>query len=79
MAAKRKPQLPGVRIKADDTPPEVLAAAIVDTAKAARNLLGSRLNRRAVIVLLHNSCKVSQRDIERVLAAAAELDKTFLK
>ena len=72
-------RLPGLRVKADDTEPEVLAAAIVETAKAARRLLGSKLNNRAVLVLINNACKVPQGDIELVLNAAATLDTTFLK
>lgn len=77
---ERKPaKLPGVTIKSDETEADVLAAAIVDVAKSARKLLGSKLSKRAITVLLNNSCKVSQADIERVLCAAANLDKTFLK
>lgn len=58
--------------------PELLADAIIDVSKAAKTLLASRLTRKALLVLLHHSSGVSQRDIGIVLDHATHLDQ-FVK
>jgi hypothetical protein len=60
-------------------PPEVMARAIVEIAEGARKLLSSRLNKRAVLVLLKDATRESMETIERVLNAASSLDRTYLK
>lgn len=77
-----KTALPGVKIVEDETTPEVLAKAIVDVANGARKLLGSRLSRRAVLVLIKDSIPgngVGINGIGAVLDAASKLDKSCLK
>lgn len=65
-------------VKIDNVAPEILATAIVDVAKAAKALLGSRLSKRALLVLLHDKTKIPYVTIERVLDAAADLG-SFVK
>jgi molybdenum-dependent DNA-binding transcriptional regulator ModE len=80
--------MPKVAIKQDpenEVAIEILGQAIVDVAEGAKKLLSSRLTERAVVTLIQDYLgadargnKVARRDIERVLAAAADL-KFFLK
>ena len=59
--------------------PTVLAEEIVKVSKAASELLATRLNRRALLVLLHDSTGVPMRTIEKVLEGASELESTYVK
>ncbi len=63
----------------NEVPAEVMEQAIVDLAQAGRKLLSSRLNRRALLVLLKDATNVSFRDIGAVLDNLATLDEVFLK
>lgn len=68
----------------EDVPLEIFEQAIVDIANAAKRLLGSRLNERAVVILVHEAMpagpnRPSRRDVLDVLNAAAGLEKKFLK
>ncbi len=62
---------------------EELADAIVATAASARKLLSSRLNKRAICLLIQHAmpanarCTISQ--IETVLESAADLERHYLK
>jgi hypothetical protein len=69
-AAKPKPV-----IELGDTDPDLLASAIVDVAAGAKKLLGSRLSRRAILILIQDKAvgKHSLADIEAILNAAADL------
>lgn len=55
-----------------------IADAIRDVSAAAK-ILGSRLKRRAIIVLLKDSSGVSIDSIDSVLSAAENLASTYLK
>jgi hypothetical protein len=63
----------------NEVPAEVLAEAIVQVADAAKRLLSSRLTKRAILVLLHDSSGVGMRDIEYVLDHAAQLAFVYIK
>lgn len=58
---------------------EVLAAAIVEIGKAAKRLAQSRLNRKAVVVLLAHDTGLGQGTIKTVLDGMESLEATFLK
>jgi hypothetical protein len=76
MKQKAKPATkPKPLIEMGETDPNLLASAIVDVAAGAKKLLASRLNKRAILLLVQDKCaaKVSLRDIEQVLTAATEL------
>jgi hypothetical protein len=63
----------------DPQPLEVMEKAIIDIAEGARKILSSRLNQRAILVLLRDATNEPLVTIERVLNAAASLDKNYLK
>lgn len=63
----------------NEVPVEVPEQAIIDLANAGKLLLKSRLNERALLVLLKDSSGVSMSDIKLVLDNLATLDEAFLK
>lgn len=85
--ANRKPADPMEPRRGVDHPPpaehvktfEEVADAIVAIGNAAKSLTRSRLNRKALVILLHHSCKMPMKDIERVLDGLANLEATYLK
>jgi len=54
-----------------------LAEAIRRISLAVEVMIGSGLNRRAMVVLLSDSSKVRRRDIESVLDSLEELAETY--
>lgn len=62
---------------------QIMEQAIVDCAEGARKLLNSRLDQRAVVLLIQDSCggagRISRETVASVLGAAARLDKNYLK
>jgi hypothetical protein len=71
-----------VTVKQDDEKPvevEVLAQAIVDIGNAAKRLASSRLNRRAVVVLLNDMTGIAKGTIEVVLNSLEQLEMRYLK
>lgn len=58
---------------------EVLAQAIVDIANAGKRLASSRLNRKAVIVLLAHDTGLGQGTVRTVLEGIESLQSTYLK
>ena len=60
---------------------EILAESIVAVAKAASVLLSGPLKRRAIFVLIRDATShtVSLNDIEKVLDAAADLQRRYVK
>lgn len=58
---------------------EVLAQAIVDISKAAKRLASSRLNRKAVIILLSHQTGVGQTVIGNVLDGLDSLEANYLR
>jgi len=78
----KKKQQTKVTITNDEKEPvavELLAQSIVKVAKAAQDLLGSRLNERAILVLLADRTSQPMYKIKEVLEAAAGLEKAFIK
>lgn len=57
--------------------PKDLSEAIDRISSALKTLLKSGLNRKAIIVLLHDYTKVPRRDIESVLSGLEALKKTY--
>lgn len=60
-------------------PVDIMAQSIRDIAASLRKLQNSKFTRRAIIVLLQDASKVSQRDIVRVMDGIHELEKLYLK
>lgn len=58
---------------------DIMAQAIVDIAEAMQYLNRTRLNRRAVVTLIHEHSKIPRRDIEIVLNNLESLEETWLK
>ncbi len=54
-------------------PKEILAEAIVNIGKAAKQLQDSGLNKRAIVVLIQDYTKLSKSDIVTVLDALPRL------
>jgi hypothetical protein len=77
-APDKKPPTPTI-IGDAEVGAELLAQSIIDVSEAAKKLLGSRLSRRALVVLLHDASGVAKRDIELVLDHAADLRRRFVK
>ena len=63
----------------DPPPPEVIAQSIVDIAAGMKRLNAGRLNRNALVLLLHHASRVGMRDIERVLEGLDSLERLYLK
>lgn len=58
---------------------EILAEAIVRLGEAVKKLDGSGLNRKAIVLLLHDATKVGKRDIEEILDAIPRLRGWYCK
>jgi hypothetical protein len=52
---------------------EILAEAIVRIGEAADKLKSSGLNRKAIVLLLHDATKVGKKDIDAILNALPRL------
>jgi broad specificity phosphatase PhoE len=57
--------------------PEPLADAIRKVSEGMQRLLRSGLNKNAVVVLLHDYCRVGKRDIEKVLDSLGKLEAAY--
>lgn len=62
-----------------DAAPEVLASAILEIEQAAKKLLGGRLTKHALLVLLKDSSGVPMRTIDKVLEHTASLSRYVKK
>lgn len=64
-----------IRVTKSDPPEtkEILAEAIVRIGDNVKKLSDSGLNRKAVVLLLHDATKVSKRDIGAILDALPRL------
>ncbi len=77
--------MPKYEVKNDDEelPEEVIAQSIVTVADGAERLFRSKLNRKAIFLLIQNACPSADRPsiktIETVFVAAQALKKTYLK
>lgn len=70
-----------VRVKKSDPPEstEILADSIVRISAALDKLSASGLNRKAIVILIQASTKLSRRDIEAVLDAQKRLAGWYCK
>lgn len=64
-----------VRVTKSEPPEttEILAEAIVRLGDAVKKLDQSGMNRKAIVLLLHDATKVGKRDIEDILDAIPRL------
>jgi len=70
-----------VKVVKSDPPEskEILAEAIVNIGNAAKKLLASGINKRAIIILIQAETKLSQRDIKLVLDALPQLERWYCR
>jgi hypothetical protein len=62
----------------EEVPVELLAQSIRDISMAAKKMLNSGLNRRALIVLIQDSCvRIGQREICAVLDSLVDLETRY--
>ena len=64
---------------AEQIPAEIIASSIVKIAEGMQALNATRLNRRAIVTLIHEHSKIARRDIEIVLNNLTSLESTWLK
>lgn len=63
-----------------EVPAKILAAAVRDIGAAARKLTSSGLNRRAIVLLLHDACVgVGKTQIDAILDAMETLERRYLR
>lgn len=62
-----------------EVPAEVLATSIEQIAKGMKTISGTRLNRRALVTLIHENSRVARRDIELILNNLESLETIWLK
>lgn len=60
-------------------PVEEVAQAIVDISAAMKKMNATRLRQEAVVILIHEHCKVGKPDIRRVIYSLENMDKQWLK
>lgn len=60
-------------------PVEEVAQAIVDIAAAMKKMNSTRLRQEAIVILIHEHCKVGKLDIRRVIFSLENMDKQWLK
>jgi putative AlgH/UPF0301 family transcriptional regulator len=58
---------------------EEIAQNIVSLSNSVKILLGGKVKKSAIIILLAHSTKMFQHQVETVLDAIASMDETFLK
>lgn len=71
-----------VILKKDEKAPEpmeVIAASIIEVANGFKRLNECRLNKRVIILLIKDLTGLPMSDIEKVLNAAQQLEKQFIK
>ena len=60
-------------------PVEIIEQGILDIAKGMRTLEATRLNRRAIVALLHDHTRVPKNVIENILDSMSSLEITYCK
>lgn len=60
-------------------PVEIIAQAIIDIDAAFKKVRESRLTRRALVVLIHDRCRLPQKDINAVLDSVEFLKSAYTK
>jgi hypothetical protein len=68
-----------VAVKPDETPTEVMAAAIVEISKAVREMRAGRLNDKALVLLISHYSGESQRVVKSVLLAIENLEREYVR
>lgn len=77
----KKTQQP-VTIKKNEQNPEpmeIIAKAIIDVSRGFKKINEGPLNQRVVVLLIKDLTGLSIADIERVLNAAAKLERVYIK
>jgi hypothetical protein len=69
----------GVLEGKEPVPAEIIAESIVKIADGVQSIKASRLNDRALIVLLKDETGLSARDIKTVIKALEDLKRLYLK
>lgn len=77
--AKVKPNIEIVQSEEYPVPLKILADEIVKVSQAAQSILNSRLTNRAILLLIKDRTGLPMNDIDKVLCAAADLEKQFIK
>lgn len=62
-----------------EVPTEIIAENIVAIGAGMKKFRAGRLNDRALMLLLHHSSGVSQRSVQDVLNAMADLERVYLR
>jgi len=60
-------------------PEELIASSIIQLAEGVEKLNKSRLNQRAILVLLKDMTGISMNQIDRILKAVGQLKTHYLK
>ena len=58
---------------------DMLAKTIVDISASMTRLLASGLNRRAIVILIHDESKISKRTIEYLLDSLEQLAEDYTR
>ncbi len=75
MKKKPKPEV----VEMDDAPAEIIAQAILDISNGMKAMNNSRLQRRAIVALIHDYSGVSKGTINLVLNNLEALETIWLK
>lgn len=62
-----------------EVPLEILATSIQKISKSMDEIKKSRLTDRAIMVLMKDLTKLSERDIRRVMDSLLDLERVFIK
>lgn len=79
MAKKNAPEIIVKKDEVNPEPLEVIAKSIIEVADACAKMNSSKLNRRAILLLLKDLTGLPMADIGKVLDAAPKLKDHYLK
>lgn len=71
-----------LKIKQDPknpVPAEVIADALIKLSRAIKVLEETKLNRRAIVILLSHSSRVNMTDVEKVVDSLASMETDWIK
>lgn len=77
--SKQKTKVTVSQTPGDEVSTEILATAIRDIAEGVRKLTTTRLNRRAILVLIKDATHIDKCVAERVLNCLEQLDQLYCK
>ena len=63
-------------------PVEIIAQSIIDLSNSVKRIMGGRLNRKAVVLLLQSACgatKITKWQVELVLESLEDLRAIYIK